>query len=159
MLVKLTTGRSPLNYYVCIGEFPVREELRFDKTKWITIVIFSSNIIVFIATSVRIFIYERKVYSNPIYNNSFVKNFEKGMLINKTLTFVIGLILFTIIAVSMFNLARLRPPIANQYPNYMFFWIIHSVPPFIISSIGLLIVKQKESMRTELLRELKKARK
>ena len=78
------------------------------------------------------------------------------MLISKSLTFVIGIILFALIAVSMFNLKRLKPPIANQYPNYMLFWMIHAVPPFIISSIGFLIFKQKEAMRNELFREVQK---
>ncbi len=140
-------GRQALHFYICNGIFPVDEQLLPNKPRWHSITVLSVSIIFCIIITCRIKLYGRKLPHEESSNNiSIIKTLEKSIFESKG-SFVVAILALLIVLAFIFLNNTLNPLILNQYPYFVYYWIVYAVPKLLVSSLWLFIIFQKDSMR------------
>ena len=147
--------RQPINYYVCIGQFPESEAALTFLPRWFTISIPLVSFALLLFTTVRVKLYKMKIAPAQGDQLSVVQSIDKDLQANKKLYITLGVSL-CFVSLVIYNLKRVDPTNVNNYPNYHSFWIFHILTPLAIAAIASSIIALKVSMRKTLIKELSK---
>ena len=147
--------RQPINYYVCVGQFPESGAALTFLPRWFTISIPLVSFALLLFTTVRVKLYKMKIAPAQGDQLSVVQSIDKDLQANKKLYITLGVSL-CFVSLVIYNLKRVDPTNVNNYPNYHSFWIFHILTPLAIAVLASSILALKVSMRKTLIKELSK---
>ena len=148
--------RRPLNYYICIGDFPENERHFSYKTKWSLIAIILLSIIVVTFLTAAIELYKKKISNSEIsiVKLNLIKDMEKNLYVNGMLI-ISAVMLLVSASLLLIEISRMSPQQVITFPNYYLFWLLNTLPPVIVSSFGCSLFISKTTMRQVLIREFR----
>ncbi len=145
-MAKWTKGRQPLNYYVCVGHFTPDQPMP-EKTRLSAILILAMSVIHCTITSARIKLFKYKAKASDDQQQlTTLGSIEKDFQSNKIL-YLSAFVLISVSLMMVFSLSRYSPEDVNDYPNYIYFWILNSAPAAAVDVFGCLMFAIKYKMR------------
>ena len=148
--------RRPLNYYICIVDFPENEQDLSYRNKWTIIVINLLSIFIVTFLTAAIELYKKKIGNSDVSIGKLnsIKNLEKNMHINGML--IISAVMLLISAsLLLLGIGRMSPQQVIVFPNYYLFWLLNTFPPVIVSCLWCALFISKATMREVLIREFR----
>ena len=154
----MISGRHPLNYYICRGNFPLKDLELPVKSRRFSISIFAISFLLNLIIFLKISNKKRKLVPLQQHQSnskhSFISLIEKNTFGDVAMCIFAFLLLGgNAYGVVAFN--SLLPPDVNVYPNNLYtYWFHHIVPMLGFVAFWVFICARKPSFRDFLKREM-----
>ena len=146
-----SSGRQPLQLYVCIGHVsPSDLELPY-KVRWFLYSLTVISMLVNLLISVHIKIYKKK--TEMLETNSFL-HFAEKTLLGDAFVCLCVLAIFSGILFGTITINKLFPYEENNKLSYNIFWLQQILAPLGLGLIGVLLIIKKKNMRNIIWKEV-----
>ena len=126
-------GQKSLNFFICIRNFSTMDNEVQRKTPLPVVLMLGFSIMFCLLINAKILHYKKKGPINITESQKLgkIKQFEKGMLINKIL-FLSVLMPLVVALIILLNITQKIHLTGKEFPHDVIYWILHSLPPILI---------------------------